>query len=135
MGQLTLPVAIASAAHSHHITEQSSTVSPFSTNVYNEVPEGLWAGICIPLPDLQVPVSQEIKACPKEVVGTYIFSRGVIRAIVGGTGDKVKRDSCSLPSIPSAFSLNMTGKHFPSGKHFFCTFSSSACNTCLKLHH
>lgn len=77
MGQWTLPEAIASAVHSRHITEQSSTVSPFSTNVYNEVPEGLWADISTPLPDLEVLTSQEIETCPKEVVGTYIFRRGI----------------------------------------------------------
>lgn len=112
-------MVIASPVLSHHITEQSSTVRPFSTNIYNEVPEGLWAGIGISLPDLQVSTSQEIETCPKDVVGTYICRRGVTHAFAGGTGDKVKRDFWSLPSIPTAFSSNMVGKHFPSGKYLF----------------
>ena len=58
-GPLTLPVATASSAGSHHITEQSSPVNPFSTYVYNEVLEGPWAGISIPLPGLQVLTRQE----------------------------------------------------------------------------
>lgn len=101
---------------SHHITEKSSTVSPLCTNVYNK--EGLWAGISIPLPDLQLSAGEEAEAVPRKLC-TYICRRAVTCAFVGGTGDKVKRDFCSLVSVTSVFSLNMVGKHFPSRKYLF----------------